>query len=82
MIIGGLRNGGREPTVSGLRSGRHTGLDVAQQSTNPLLRDRETLRRRDSDEVSAVQSPPGVTRLPIMTPEVRHHPFKPAIVAT
>lgn len=82
MIIGGLRNGGRKSTISGLLSGRHAGFDVAQQSTNPLLRDRKTLRRRDSDEVSAFQSPSGVTGMPIMTPEAWRHHLKPTIIAT
>ncbi|KAF1926051.1 uncharacterized protein M421DRAFT_223991 [Didymella exigua CBS 183.55] len=82
MIIGGLRNGVRKPTVSGLKSGRLAGFDVARQPTNPQLRDRETLRRRDSDEVSVAQSPSEVTRLPIMTPEARKHHFKPPIIPT
>lgn len=82
MIISGLRNGARMPTVSGLLSGRLAGFDVARWSTNSQLRDRETLRRRDCDEVSAAQSPQGATRLPIMTPEARHHQIKPIIIAT
>ena len=73
MIVGGLRNGVRQSTMSGLLSGRYAGIDVAQQPTNPQMRDRETLRRRDSDEVSTVLWPLRVAQLPIMTPEARKH---------
>lgn len=72
MIIYGTRNGARQSTLSG-SSGRYAGIDVAQLPTSPQSRDLETLRRRDSDEVSAVPRPLGVMRLPIMTPEARKH---------
>lgn len=73
MIVLGIRNGVRQPIISGLSCGRYAGIDVAQLPTNPQTRDLETLRRRDSDEVSAAPRPSGVIPVPIMTPEARKH---------
>lgn len=60
--------------------GRHAGFDIAQQPTDSQLRDQKTLRRRDSDEVSVAQLPPGVIQLPIMTPKAREASFEPIII--